>query len=89
MSSHGLVPSIMEVLLWCVTMATIIIMVTGLICQFPHCEKVDCEPVTDCNGTVKMGGGYCGCCLACFTYLGRLPYQLHFLADGQNQGQYP
>ncbi|XP_052803621.1 uncharacterized protein LOC128233807 [Mya arenaria] len=46
-------------------------MVTCLICQFPHCERVDCEPVTNCTGEVKSsGGGYCGCCAACFTYIG-------------------
>ena len=45
--------------------------VAGLICQFPHCESVACEPVGQCNGTVKLGGGYCGCCVAGFIYLGR------------------
>lgn len=56
----------------CLLLVLYAAVVTGLMCQWPHCETVECEPVDpDCNGTVKMGGGYCGCCMACFTYLGR------------------
>ncbi|XP_052803768.1 uncharacterized protein LOC128233927 [Mya arenaria] len=51
-------------LLWTVAI------VAGLICQFPHCDTVVCEPVANCTGEVKdSGGGYCGCCRACFIYL--------------------
>ncbi|KAL4228987.1 hypothetical protein ACF0H5_012026 [Mactra antiquata] len=52
----------------CFLLATIFIVSYGLICQFPHCERVKCDPLPEnCSGTVKMGGGYCGCCMACFT----------------------
>jgi len=48
---------------------------TGLICQFPHCETVKCDPVTNCSGEYrKSGGGYCGCCPACFTFIGKFRY---------------
>ncbi|KAL4229083.1 hypothetical protein ACF0H5_012122 [Mactra antiquata] len=37
----------------------------------PPCLLVKCNPPPEhCSGTIKMGGGYCGCCMACFTYLG-------------------
>ncbi|KAL4229082.1 hypothetical protein ACF0H5_012121 [Mactra antiquata] len=51
-------------------LATVAMVTEGLICQFPHCDTVKCDPLPEhCSGTIKMGGGYCGCCMACFTYL--------------------
>ncbi|XP_060568609.1 uncharacterized protein LOC132727200 [Ruditapes philippinarum] len=58
-----------------VAVLTVGILVThGLICQFPHCETVQCESVDadNCTGTIRMGGGYCGCCMVCFTQIGYL-----------------
>ncbi|XP_060591429.1 uncharacterized protein LOC132746333 [Ruditapes philippinarum] len=55
-----------------VVVLAVAMVTTGLICQFPHCNTVKCEVVDreNCQGTVKMGGGYCGCCEACFTEVG-------------------
>jgi hypothetical protein len=58
-----------------IAVLTFVIFVThGLICQFPHCETVQCESVDadNCTGTIRMGGGYCGCCMACFTQIGNI-----------------
>ncbi|XP_060568608.1 uncharacterized protein LOC132727199 [Ruditapes philippinarum] len=56
-----------------VAMVTVLVAVTsGLICQNPDCEYVQCDPVNpdNCTGTMRLGGGLCGCCKACFTCVG-------------------
>ncbi|KAH3699818.1 hypothetical protein DPMN_074780 [Dreissena polymorpha] len=55
-----------------VVVAVFVTIATGLICQFPHCETVKCQAINNCTGSVReRGGGYCGCCPACFTTLGQ------------------
>lgn len=53
------------------------VFVTGacaIVCTPEICMTVRCAAVTadNCNGVIKENGGFCGCCDACITELGRL-----------------
>ncbi|XP_041372338.1 uncharacterized protein LOC121385645 [Gigantopelta aegis] len=41
----------------------------AIVCPPNVCSMVDCMSVTNCNGRVVSGGGYCGCCDTCVTEL--------------------
>ncbi|KAL4228999.1 hypothetical protein ACF0H5_012038 [Mactra antiquata] len=51
-------------------LAVIIDVTYGVYCQFTNCDEVDCDVLPDnCTGSIEPGGGFCGCCKACFHYL--------------------
>jgi hypothetical protein len=62
-----------------VVLSAVAMVATGLICQYPPCNLVKCNIVDrdNCQGTVRMGGGYCGCCEACFTEVGKCISRLY------------
>ena len=46
---------------------------SAIVCTPEICEASECEEVTEanCDGLVKANGGFCGCCDACVTELGK------------------